>query len=111
MTAAPDGLGPPRERGFPSATRVSATVPAPVYKVSADLARPAGITHRAAAAARGESMQSREVLLQQRVRCIAEKFQERTASEAEPLSRERIREVIRVIVAELEEERLREADG
>jgi hypothetical protein len=53
-------------------------------------------------------MQNRDVLLQQRVRCIAAKFQERTAGEAEPLSRERIREVIRGIVAELQEERERE---
>lgn len=54
-------------------------------------------------------MQYRDMLLQQRVRGIAEKFQERTASEAEPLSRDRIREVIERIVADLEEEQQREA--
>ncbi len=54
-------------------------------------------------------MQYRDVLLQQRVRCIAEKFQERTANEAEPLSRDRILEVIRAIVADLEGELRREA--
>jgi hypothetical protein len=56
-------------------------------------------------------MQSRDVLLRQRVRCIAEKFQQRTANEAEPLSRERVREVIQRIVADLDEERRRESDG
>ena len=55
-------------------------------------------------------MQYRDVLLQQRVRCIAEKFQERTANEAEPLSRERIREIIQGIVSDLDEERRRESD-
>lgn len=53
-------------------------------------------------------MQYRDVLLQQRARCIAEKFQQRTANETEPLSRDRICEVIRRIVADLEEEQGRE---
>lgn len=56
-------------------------------------------------------MQDRDLLLQQRARCIKEMFDERTASDTEPLSRERIREVIQGIVTELEEERRREADG
>jgi hypothetical protein len=56
-------------------------------------------------------MQNRDVLLQQRARCIAEKFQERTASEAEPLSRERVREVIQRIVADLDDAQRRESDG
>lgn len=56
--------------------------------------------------ASGESigMQYRDALPQQRARCIAEMFHERTANESEPLSRERIRQVIQGIVAELEEE-------
>lgn len=56
-------------------------------------------------------MQDRDSLLEQRARCIAKMFDERTANEAEPLSRERIREVIQGIVAELEEGRRREADA
>lgn len=48
-------------------------------------------------------------MLEQRARCIAEKFCERTVNESEPLSRERIREVIQGIIAELEEERRRES--
>ena len=56
-------------------------------------------------------IQNRDVLLQQRARCIADKFQQRTANEAEPLSRERVREVIQTIVADLDEERLRESDA
>lgn len=58
-------------------------------------------------------MQNRDVLLQQRVRCIAEQFQERTANEAEPLSRERVREVIQRIVSDLDaqQERRRESEG
>lgn len=55
-------------------------------------------------------MQYRDVLLQQRVRCIAEKFQERTANEAEPLSRERIREIIQGIVSDLDEEQRRDSE-
>lgn len=55
-------------------------------------------------------MQYRDALPQQRARCIAEMFNERTASESEPLSRERVREVIQGIVAELEEERRRESE-
>lgn len=55
-------------------------------------------------------MQNRDALLQQRVRCIAEKFQERTANEAEPIPRERIREVIQGILADLDEERRHEAE-
>jgi len=56
--------------------------------------------------ASGESigMQYRDALPEQRARCIADMFRERTASESEPLSRERIQQVIRRIVAELEEE-------
>jgi len=52
--------------------------------------------------ASGESigMHYRDALPQQRARCIAEMFHERTANESEPLSRERIQG----IVAELEEE-------
>jgi hypothetical protein len=56
-------------------------------------------------------MQDRDLLLQQRARCIREMFDERTATDIEPLSRERIREVIQGIVTELEEERRREAAG
>lgn len=57
-------------------------------------------------------MQNRDVLLRQRVRSIAERFQERTASEAEPLSRERVREVIQRIVTDLdaEQEHCRESE-
>ena len=55
-------------------------------------------------------MQYRDALPQQRARCIAEMFNERTANEAEPLSRERIREVIKGILAELEEERRRQSE-
>jgi hypothetical protein len=51
------------------------------------------------------------VLLQQRARCIAEKFQERTASEAEPLSRERVREIIQRIVADLDDAQRCESAG
>ena len=56
-------------------------------------------------------MQDRDRLFEQRARCIAELFDERTANDSEPLSRERIREVIQGIVAELEEERRREANA
>jgi hypothetical protein len=49
-------------------------------------------------------MQYRDALPQQRARCIAEMFHERTADESQPLSRERIRQVIQRIVAELEEQ-------
>jgi hypothetical protein len=56
-------------------------------------------------------MQNRDVLLQQRVRCITERFQERTANEAEPLSRERVREVLEKIIADLDEEHRRESAG
>ena len=49
-------------------------------------------------------MQYRDALLQQRARCIAEEFQQRTANETEPLSRQRIREIIQRIVADIEEE-------
>lgn len=52
-------------------------------------------------------MPYRDVLLEQRARYIAERFCERTVNESEPLSRERIREVIQGIIAELEEERKR----
>jgi hypothetical protein len=54
-------------------------------------------------------MQDRDALLQQRARCIAEMFNERTANDLEPLSRERIREVIKGIIADLEEARRRES--
>ena len=50
-----------------------------------------------------------DVLLEERARYIAERFCERTVNESEPLSRERIREVIQGIIAELEEERKRES--
>lgn len=50
-------------------------------------------------------MQYRDELLQQRVRCIVEKFEQRTASDPGPLSRERIAQVIGQVVADLEEER------
>lgn len=49
-------------------------------------------------------MQYRDLLLQLRARCIAVKFQQRTANEVETLSRERIREIIQGVVAELDEE-------
>lgn len=57
-------------------------------------------------AASGESfgMQYRDALPEQRARCIVDMFRERTANELEPLSRERIQQVIQGIVAELEEE-------
>lgn len=56
--------------------------------------------------ASGESigMQYRDALPEQRARCIAEMFHERTANESEPLSRERVRQVIQGIVTEIEEE-------
>ena len=56
--------------------------------------------------ASGESigMQYRDALPEQRAHCIADMFHERTANESEPLSRERILQVIQGIVAELEEE-------
>lgn len=56
--------------------------------------------------ANGESigMQYRDALPEQRARCIADMFHERTANESEPLSRARIQQVIQAIVAELEEE-------
>jgi len=47
-------------------------------------------------------MQDRDRLLQQRVLCIVETFHQRTASDPAPLSRERIREVMGQVVAELE---------
>lgn len=50
-----------------------------------------------------------DVLLEERARYIAERFRERTVNESEPLSRERIREVVQGIIAELEEERKRES--
>lgn len=56
-------------------------------------------------------MQNRDVLLQQRARCIAEKFQERSASETEPLSRERVREIIQRIIADLDDAQWRESDA
>jgi hypothetical protein len=56
-------------------------------------------------------MPYRDMLLEQRARCIAERFCERTVGELEPLSRERIREVIQGIIAELEEERKRESEA
>lgn len=49
-------------------------------------------------------MQSGDVPLQQRVRCIVRMFGERTANEPAPLSRERIRQVIEQVVLELTEE-------
>ena len=49
-------------------------------------------------------MQYRDALPEQRARCIADMFHERTANESEPLSRERIWQVIQGIVAELEEQ-------
>ena len=56
--------------------------------------------------ASGESigMQYRDALPEQRARCIADMFHERTANESEPLSRERVRQVIQGILAELDEE-------
>lgn len=56
-------------------------------------------------------MQYQDALLEQRARCIAERFRERTANDVEPLSRERIREVIQGILADLEKERLRALDA
>jgi len=56
-------------------------------------------------------MHDRDRLFEQRARHIAEMFGERTASEPEPLSRERIREVIQGILADLEEERRREGNA
>jgi len=53
-------------------------------------------------------MQYRDAPLQQRVHCIVRMFDERTANEPAPLSRERIRQVIEQVVMELEEERRRE---
>lgn len=50
------------------------------------------------------AMRYRDTLPEQRARCIADMFRERTANESEPLSRERIRQVIQGIVAELEEQ-------
>jgi len=50
-----------------------------------------------------------DVPLEQRARRIAEMFHERTVDESEPISRERIREVIQGIVAELEEQPRRES--
>lgn len=52
-------------------------------------------------------MQYDNELLRQRVLRIVETFRERTADEADPLSRERIREVIEQVVTEHEEERQR----
>lgn len=49
-------------------------------------------------------MQYRDTLPEQWARSIADMFHERTANESEPLSRERIQQVIQGIVAELEEE-------
>lgn len=56
-------------------------------------------------------MRYRDELLQQRVRCIVEKFEQRTASEPAPMSRARIAQVIGQVVADMEEERRREADA
>ncbi len=56
-------------------------------------------------------MHDRDLLLQQRARCIKKMFDERTVNDTEPLSRERIRDVIQGIVMELEEERRCEAHG
>lgn len=50
-------------------------------------------------------MQYRDELLQQRVRCIVEKFEQRTANEPGPLSRARVAQVIGQVVADIEEER------
>jgi hypothetical protein len=56
-------------------------------------------------------MQYRDELLQQRVRCIVEKFEQRTAGDQGPLSRARVAEVIGQVVADLEQERLSGSDG
>lgn len=56
-------------------------------------------------------MQHPDVPLQQRVRCIVEMFGERAANETAPLSRERIRQIIEQVVAEIDEERRREAQA
>lgn len=49
-------------------------------------------------------MQYANELLRQRVLRIVEMFRARTANEPDPLSRERIREVIEQVIAEHEEE-------
>lgn len=54
-------------------------------------------------------MQYDNELLRQRVLRIVETFRERTANEPNPLSRERVREVIEQVVTEHEEERLPES--
>lgn len=54
-------------------------------------------------------MQYRDELLQQRVRCIVEKFEQRTANEPGPLSRARVAEVIGQVVADIEQERQSES--
>ncbi|HET9107425.1 MAG TPA: hypothetical protein VFN79_09550 [Steroidobacteraceae bacterium] len=56
-------------------------------------------------------MQYRDELLQQRVRCIVEKFEQRTAGDPGPLSRARVAEVIGQVVADLEQERRSVSDG
>lgn len=56
-------------------------------------------------------MQDRDRLLQQRVLCIVETFHQRTANDSAPLSRERIREVMGQVIAELERQRWPEPHG
>lgn len=56
-------------------------------------------------------MQHPELPLQQRVRSIVRMFDERTAHEPSPLSRERIRQVIEQVVAAVDAERRRESEA
>lgn len=56
-------------------------------------------------------MQHPELPLQRRVRSIVRMFDERTAHEPAPLSRERIRQVIEQVVAAVDEERRWEAEA
>ena len=55
-------------------------------------------------------MQYRDEPLQQRVRSIVEKFEQRTANEPGPLSRARIAQVMGQVVADIEEERRSESN-
>ena len=55
-------------------------------------------------------MQHPELPIQQRVRSIVRMFDERTANESAPLSRERIRQVIEQVVAAVDEQRRRESE-
>ena len=51
-----------------------------------------------------------ELPIQQRVLSIVRMFDERTANEPAPLSRERIRQVIEQVVAAVDEQRRRESE-